>query len=242
MSTDWPAIVDGTWPAARYISHGAFLLREGQGGGSRVSAATAQSSVTPEDITLAEDQMRVMEQRRLFMIRPGEETLDTQLAARGYDVLDPVDIYTCPTHQLTDIVLPRVTVFAIWEPLAIMHEIWERAGIGAARRAVMARAPGPKTGLLIRRKDKPAGAGFAAIHGATAMVHALEILPEHQRNGLGGWAMRAAAFWALENGGDTLSVICTKENAAAGALYRSLGMQLAGHYHYRVLDQKGEAN
>ncbi|MCL6282339.1 GNAT family N-acetyltransferase [Ruegeria sp. 2012CJ41-6] len=240
MSADWPAIVDNTWPAARYIRDGAFLLREGQGGGSRVSAATLQGTVTTGAIAEAEDKMREMGQRRLFMIRPGDTKLDADLEVRGYTVLDPVNIYSCPAAMLTDLPVPRVTVFAVWEPLAIMHEIWSRAGIGPARWAVMQRARGPKTGLLSRRKDKPAGAGFAAIHETTAMVHALEILPEHQREGLGGWAMRAAAFWALDQGAETLSVICTKANAGANALYRSLGMQIAGQYHYRVLNQTGE--
>ncbi|MFA3916893.1 GNAT family N-acetyltransferase [Ruegeria hyattellae] len=240
MSADWPAIIDGTWPAARYMRDGAFLLREGQGGGSRVSAATAQGATTLDDIARAEAQMREMGQRCLFMIRPGDTKLDAELDTRGYTVLDPVNIYSCTAAMLTDTPVPRVTVFAVWEPLAIMNEIWAHAGIGPARWAVMQRAPGPKTGLLIRRKDKPAGAGFAAIHGTTAMVHALEILPEHQRNGLGKWAMRAVAFWALEHGAETLSVICTKANTGANALYRSLGMQIAGHYHYRILNQTGE--
>ncbi|MDP5218340.1 GNAT family N-acetyltransferase [Ruegeria sp. 2205SS24-7] len=241
MSTDWPAIVDGTWPAARYIQDGAFLLREGQGGGSRVSATTAQAEATTGEIASAEERMRRMGQKCLFMIRSGDTALDAQLDARGYRILDPVNIYICPVAMLTDTPVPRVTVFAVWEPLAVMNEIWARAGIGPARWAVMQRASGPKTGLLIRRNDKPAGTGFAAIHDKTAMVHALEILPEHQRNGLGKWAMRAAAFWALDNGAETLSVICTKANTGANALYHALGMQIAGSYHYRVLDQTGES-
>ena len=240
MSTNWSAIVDGTWPAASFIPDGAFLLRKGQGGGSRVSATTVQGAVTAEQLTEAEQRMREMGQKCLFMIRPGEAALDTQLAGRGYRILDPVNIYICPARMLADIPVPRVTVFPVWEPLAIMNEIWARAGIGPDRWVVMRRAPGPKTGLLIRRKDKPAGTGFVAIHDTTAMVHALEILPLHQRSGLGGWAMRAAAFWALDNGAETLSVICTKANTGANALYRALGMKIAGSYHYRVLDETGE--
>lgn len=233
---DWTRIIDSTWPAAQIIQHHKFTIREGQGGGSRVSAATANRALSDEDLSAAEQAMRAMDQPCLFMIRPGEEALDQQLEVRGYRVLDPVNIYRCDARLLTDQAIPRVTVFTIWEPLAIMHEIWERAGIGPARLAVMARAGGPKTGLLMRRKDTPAGAGFVAMHEDLAMVHALEILPEHQRQGLGQWAMRASAFWALDNGARTLSVICTKANEGANALYRSLGMEIAGTYHYRVLN------
>ncbi|MGI9369362.1 MAG: GNAT family N-acetyltransferase [Ruegeria sp.] len=235
MSTDWAAVVDGTWPAARYETLGPFILREGQGGGSRVSAASRIGDVAPPDIDAAEAAMLAMGQKRIFCLRPGDEALDSELASRGYVMFDPVNIYTCPVDHLTDIPIPRVTVFTLWEPLAIMHEIWAQGGIGPERLAVMHRAKGPKTGLLLRHRDQPGGTGFIAIHDGTAMVHALEILPHQQRQGLGQWALRAAAFWALDNDAHTLSVICTKANEGANGLYHSLGMQIAGEYHYRQL-------
>ncbi len=233
MTINWPAIVDGTWPAARYEWLGPFQMRQGQGGGSRVSAASALAAATEADISAAEMAMQAMGQKRIFCLWPGDDGLDAQLAARGYEVLDPVNIYTCPSKQLADIPLPRVTVFNVWEPLSIMREIWAQGGIGPARLAVMDRAAGPKTGLLIRHQDQPAGSGFVAVHDGVAMVHALEIVPDHRRKGLGQWTMRAAAFWALDNGAQTLSVICTKANAGANALYHSLGMEVVGEYHYR---------
>ncbi len=177
--------------------------------------------------------MLAMGQKRIFCLRPGDESLDAQLAARGYDILDPVNIYACPVIHLTDEAVPPVMVFPIWEPLVIMREIWATGGIGPERISVMERAPGPKTGMLIRHKDQPCGAAFVAMHKDIAMVHALEILPDHRRQGLGRWAMRAAAFWAMDNGAQTLSVICTKANQGANGLYRSLGMEIAGEYHYR---------
>jgi len=200
-----------------------------------VSAASPVGPVTGADIAAAEAAMLAMGQRRIFCLRPGDEALDAQLAERGYDILDPVNIYVCPVTRLTDLPVPRVTVFAIWEPLAIMREIWAQGGIGPERVAVMERAEGPKTGLLLRQNDHPAGAGFVAMQTGIAMVHALEILPDHRRRGLGQWAMRAAAHWALDNGADRLSVMCTKANTGANALYRSLGMEHAGEYHYRHL-------
>ncbi len=233
MSVNWADIVDGTWPAARYETVGPFQLREGLGGGSRVSAANRIGDIGAGDLETVEAAMQAMGQKRIFCLRPGDEALDADLANRGYDILDPVNIYSCPVDHLTDIPIPRVTVFTIWEPLAIMREIWALGGIRAARLAVMDRAIGPKTGLLLRRADQPAGTGFVALHNGVAMVHALEVLPDHRRHGLGQWAMRAAAFWALDNGAHTLSVICTKANAGANGLYHSLGMQIVGEYHYR---------
>ncbi len=233
MSINWADVVDGTWPAARYDTLGPFRLRQGQGGGSRVSATTALGKASEADIDAAETAMQAMGQTRLFCLRPGDEALDAQLAARGYAVLDPVNIYACPVERLTDQPLPRVTAFDVWPPLAIMTEIWAKGGVGPERLAVMKRAPGPKTSLMFRHADHPAGTEFVALHGDVAMVHALEVLSNHRRQGLGQWAMRAAAFWARDNGAQTLSVICTRANDAANGLYRALGMEIVGEYHYR---------
>jgi GNAT superfamily N-acetyltransferase len=201
VTTNWADIMDGTWPAAGYERLGPLQLRRGQGGGSRVSAASRLGEVSGSEIDQAEGMMRGFGQTPLFCLRPGDEALDRDLADRGYDILDPVNIY---------------------------------AGIGPERIAIMERAKGPKTGLLLRRQDQPAGTGFVAQHDGVAMVHALEILADHRRQGLGRWAMRAAAFWALDNGAQTLSVICTKVNTGANGLYRALGMQCVGEYHYRI--------
>lgn len=229
-----------TWPAASEVAAGPWVLREGRGGGKRVSAATARGDWRPEDLTAAEKSMELMGQQPLFMIRPGEEALDAALAARGYELIDPVQLWVAPIEILTDLKLPRVTAFAIWEPLAIMRELWEAGGIDAARQNVMDRAAPPKTGLLGRVSDKAAGAGFCALHGDTAMVHALDIAPQHRQKGLGGWMMRCAALWAADQGARRIAVTATTENAGANALYAALKMQVAGRYHYRILNAESE--
>ncbi len=229
------AVVEATWPAAAKRSLGPVTLREGHGGGSRVSAASLEGSATADDFDAAEQAMRAMGQDCLFMIRDGQDALDNQLAARGYLVKDPVNLWVCPIETLTDVEIPRVTAFALWSPLEIQREIWISGGIGRERQAIMERAAGPKAALLGRYNDKPAGAGFVAIHEGVAMVHALEILPHQRRHGMGAWMMRQAAFWAAANGATEMAVLCTKENAGANGLYASLGMTRSGQYHYRYL-------
>lgn len=177
--------------------------------------------------------MAELGQDPLFMIRPGDDALDGLLDGLGYVVHDPVALWACDPALLTDRPLPPVTVFAIWEPLHLMREIWAAGGIGPARQAVMARTAGPRTGLFARADDKPAGVAFAAIHDGVAMVHAVEVLANQRRKGVGAWLMRAAAFWARDNGADTLAVLCTRANTGANALYASLAMTRAVGYHYR---------
>ena len=225
--------VEGTWPPARVMRHGPWAVRDGAGGGKRVSAASAVDPVGAEDIATAEAAMQQLGQPRLFMLRAGEEALDALLEARGYAVVDPVTLYAAPVDLLTDLPIPRVTAFAVWEPLAIMAEIWAAGGIGPARLAVMQRA-GIKTGILARQDDKPAGVGFVAIHNGVAMVHAVEVLPHQRRKGVAQWIMRRAAFWAAEQGAHTLAVLCTVANGPANALYQRLGFSTVTGYHYRI--------
>ena len=232
---DLTAVIDGTWPAARFLRCGPFTLRDGQGGGNRVSAATADGPATDAEIAAAEAGMRAMGQRPGFRVRPDEAALDAQLQARGYGIVDPTNAWSCPIGRLTGLSIPPMTLFFIWEPLAMMEEIWTAGGIGPRRQAVMMRATGPKTGLLARQNEKPGGAAFVAIHDGVAMVHALEILPHQRRQGLGRWMMRGAAIWAAEQGAQTMAVLCTCDNAGANALYCGLGMDPAGGYHYRQL-------
>lgn len=226
------AAIDGTWPAARFQSVGPWMLRDGQGGGKRVSAATAIAEVNAGDFPVAESAMRALGQRPLFMVKDGDASLDAALAARDYQVVDPVNGYVAPVSALTDMAIPRVTAFSIWEPLAIMAEIWAKGGIGSERLDVMNRAS-VKTGILARWNEKPAGTGFAALHEGIAMVHAVEVLPHQRRQGVAGWIMRRAAFWAQENGAETLAVLCTRENVAANQLYQRLGFRKLCGYHYR---------
>jgi len=155
---------EATWPPASSVIIDGWTLRDGAGGGKRVSAATlAREGADP---AAAEFIMDASGEDPLFMIRQGDGALDSQLALRGYEIIDPVVMYQCPVAQLTDKPIPKVTTFAVWEPLAIMEEIWAQGGIGPARLAVMHRAE-VKTGIFGRVNDIPAGVAFAGLHDCT---------------------------------------------------------------------------
>ncbi len=234
-------MLEATWPPARRFRAGPWTIRDGAGGGQRVSAATAEGNWTAADLAVAETEMTALGQAPLFMIRDGEVTLDEALAARGYAVKDPVVLYAVPLPALTGEAVPRLGAFAVWPPLAIAREIWQAAGIGPARCAVMERAEPPKTTVLGRTQDRAAGAAFAAIHGAHAMLHAIEVVPDLRRNGTAAAMIRAAAHWAQAAGARDLSLAVTRANAPARALYASLGMSPVGYYHYRVKQGPGAA-
>ena len=205
-------VCEATWPPAARSQVGAWTIRKGAGGGQRVSAATENWPTTEADLPAAEAAMRALGQRPLFMVREGEDHLDRMLAAHGYELNDPVNIYAMPVSELAAQQAPLTSGIPVWPPLAIMREIWAEAGIGPARLAVMARAPFPKTALIGRTEDKPAGVAFVAT-GRNLLIR--------------------AAQWAAGEGAETFSLVVTRGNHAANPLYTALGMRLVGHYHYR---------
>jgi len=226
--------VDETWPAAAMHRVGPWWVREGRGGGKRVSAATAAAPVTEADLPLAEAVHRDLGQVPLFMIRPGDEALDGMLARRGYRVVDPVQLRAAPvvSFPAPDLMYS----FPHWPPMAMCEDLWSETGIGPERQAVMRRVRGATTAFLAcspDRIDRVAGAAFAAISGQIAMIHAVEVLPGLRRQGSAHNMLRSAAWWAQQNGAEWLALAVTTGNEAAGQLYASLNMAVVGHYHYR---------
>lgn len=222
-------VMEATWPPASRRNLGPFTLRDGAGGGKRVSAASLDGPFGGADLDTLEAAMDAP----LMLVRAGEDALDAALDARGWRVVDPVVAYAAPIASLTAD-LPGLSAFPHWPPLEIARSIWSEGGIGPARIAVMARAQGARAALLGRLDDRPAGVAFVACHGAEAMVHALEVKQSQRRKGLGRNLLHAAANWAAERGATRLSLVVTRQNAAARALYTRLGMQVVGEYHYRM--------
>lgn len=227
-------VLDATWPAAEFIPVGPFLMRVGAGGGQRVSAATAEGPWTEADIEAVEAAMIAAGQSPLFMVRTGEDRLDAALADHGYRIKDPVFIFAGPSVEVAGAGAPHMTTFPIWPPLAIMLELWAAGDIGPARLAVMDRASSPKTALLARAGDHPAGVAFVAVHGNIAMLHALEVTKTQRRQGSAVNILRAAAVWAQDQGAVLFSTVTTGENLPAQGLFASLNMQIVGNYHYRT--------
>ena len=235
--TDWSAVIDATWPAAVRRQVGPWIIRTGNGGGNRASAATATGTVGAADIAEGAQAMRDLGQEVVFMVRDGEAAMDALLADAGYIVRDPTLIRACPIDTLTAAAVPPVTAFTVWPPLAAQRDIWAQGHIGPARLAVMDRVTGPKTTIFGRIDDRPAGTLFVAVHGDTAMLHALEVVPDRRRKGLAQHLTRAAALWARRQGATQFSLLVTATNAGANALYDGLGLAQVGRYHYRVLPQ-----
>ncbi len=226
--------MEATWPPFAIHRAGPWAIRDGAGGGKRVSAASAVGDWHDDDVPQAEAAMLALNQDLLFVIWPWDEGLDTTLAIQGYDRIDPVLGYAAPVQ--TFVAPAGMTTFPHWPPMQIARDIWTEAQIGPGRLAVMGRAAGPKTAILARTDDKPSGVAFVALHDKTALIHAVEVRAPLRRQGAARAILCAAAQWAAQNGADHLALAVTTANTGARALYTSLGMQVVGHYHYRAKD------
>lgn len=222
-------VMEATWPPAGHRCIGPFTLRQGAGGGKRVSAASLDGPFNLADLDALEAAMA----EPLVLVRAGQAALDTALDARGWRIVDPVVAYAAPVDRLVAD-LPRLTAFPHWPPLEIARSVWAEGGIGPARIAVMERVQEPKAAVLGRIDDRSAGVTFVACHGGEAMLHALEVRQSHRRQGLGKNLVHAAANWAAGQKATRLSLVVTRQNAAARALYARLGMEVVGEYHYRM--------
>lgn len=222
--------LEATWPAVRTRDSGPWRLREGAGGGKRVSAASLIGPL-PADLQELDTEMA----QPLVQVLKGQAALDRMLAKAGYQIKDRSQLYLGDMAPLVAMPLPRLAALTSEEPLAIQREIWAEGGIGPARLAVMARVEGPRTTLLGRIEDRPVGTAFAAIHDGVVMVHAIEVLHAWRRKGVARNLMIGAAHWAAPLGARDIAVAVTEANAPARALYTELGMRLVGQYHYRIL-------
>lgn len=242
MTRPAPAIAaafEATWPAAETRRFGGIAVGRGMGAGGRVSSARSCGDWSAADLDAAESCHRDWGQPVLFRAWDDEDRLIAAMIERGCRIETPTLVMAAPVALLTGRPLPPVTGFTIWPPLAIQRDIWGAGAIGSARQAVMDRVPAPKTALLGRIEDRAAGAGFVACHAGVAMVHAVEVLPAFRRKGLGSWLMRTAAFWARDEGAETVALAVSRGNEIARATYAALGFTVVGSYAYYARDDAG---
>ncbi len=228
------AAMDATWAPAEMRQLGPWVIRRGDDGGKRVSAATSDMPVSEADIDMAEAAMTDMGQPGIFMLRGENDAMDQMLAARGYKVVDPVVIFAGSAADLAEIDPAPLDAIPCSEPLALMQEMWKTGGIREPRFRVMDRTEGPKTYLFSRYLENPGGVAFVANDNEIAMLHALEVNPDFRRFGVGRNLLGKAAIWAIEQGAQYLSAVTTGENLPAQRLFAGLGMQVVGKYHYRM--------
>lgn len=217
-------VTDATWPSAGVKQVDGWLIKNGAGGGKRVSACVQMDA--DANIMIAEEHMLALGQDLLFQIRAGDERLDQNLETLGYDLIDRVILMAGPLvgmHKTFNGQMENA-------PTPEMVDIWAEGGIGPARLKVMERASCIKAYARI----DDAAVAYAAIDQGICMAHAVEVSAKHRRKGLGRKIMRQIAGWASKQGAEFMAVITVQDNIAARTLYQTLGLSEVGEYHYRI--------
>jgi GNAT superfamily N-acetyltransferase len=225
--------LEATWPPRARLRVGPWTIRDGAGGGSRVSAATAEAPVDRADVAAAIAAMTRLGQPPLAQVRAGQLDLDGLLAELGWTIADPTLILAAAVGDKAAATAPSGST-AGWPPDGVCRDLWDRLGIGPARQAVMDRVAGPKASVTALVDGQPAGIAFAAVHGHIGMVHAMAVDPSFRRRGLARAMLAAARAWTRDRGAETLALAVTEGNAPARALYAAAGFRPASGYHYRV--------
>jgi len=225
---------DLCWPPIRKKTVGPWVIREGGGGGRRVSSTTPIGDYSKEDILLAEREMQALGQPNIFQIRNKDEDLDILLKEKGYSLVDKTVIYTGNIVEISGLRVPPVTTFNVWPYLSIMKSIWEKGGITDARLSVMRRCNVRKTAILGRIENKAAGCAFISQSEGVSIIQSVFVLPQYRRKGLSRYIISEAAKWGVGEGTSYLALMTSKYNRKARNLYDGLGMKMIDTYHYRV--------
>ncbi|MDF2231378.1 GNAT family N-acetyltransferase [Albimonas sp. CAU 1670] len=225
--------LEATWPPASVdeTSLPGWRLRDGAGGGKRVSAAISTGSDDVEAVAAA---MRARGETPLVQVPGSAAALDAKLEAAGWAVVDPTVLMIGEAAALAELELGKhVRAVQVGVRLALLNEIWTAGGIGPERRAVMARCKGPHSQIMVRSDDRVTAVAHVAADGDVAMLHAVEVRAGSRRQGAGRGALVGAARFALENDARWLALAVTEANAPARALYEGAGMETVARYHYR---------
>ena len=102
-------ILEATWPPAAIRESGGWTMRDGAGGGKRVSAATPGPAA------------RVGDAPDLVQVRPWHAALDVDLAAHGYRVVDETVLYLSRVAALLALVMVLEGLFPFIAPNRWRH-------------------------------------------------------------------------------------------------------------------------
>ena len=222
------------WPPLNKKNIGPWVIREGEGGGNRVSSTTANDFFRKEDIFIAENHMQLLNQKNIFHIREKDLELDNILDRLGYSLVDKTVVYGSKIAKMSSPCVPPMTAFNIWPPLRIMKDIWEIGGTTDSRISVMERCKVRKTAILGRIENKAAGCAFISEYKGVAILQALFVLPSYRRKGLARFLISESVKWVSYAESAYLALMTDKYNKEARGLYDSLGMKIIDKYHYRV--------
>ncbi|MGH1550484.1 GNAT family N-acetyltransferase [Leifsonia poae] len=232
-------LADRGWPALEREALQGWTLRASAGVTNRANSVLTAGDV--EDVaTAVADAERWYAARSLpavFQTSPASPvSLADVLAARGYREHSTTDILVADRAEVAEGWTEAVAVRVAESPSAAWLDTWwsvDGRG-GAVEREVARRILTGGRALYASHGDPSAPDAVArlALVGEWGGLYAVATRPEARRRGLARDLARALAHAASAHGVTALWLQVVAENAAAHALYASLGFRRASGYSY----------
>jgi ribosomal protein S18 acetylase RimI-like enzyme len=220
-----------TWPAIETAPLGGWTLRYSQGFSRRansVLALTAPQGGTDAAIGAVADWYGARGARPLVSLGgAGAKRLDDELAARGWEAEGETAVMTRRIEPVADTGEVRI----LDAPGAAFLE---QVGRGVPEVAARIFGSGSDRGYAeVWRDGALAARGRGAIAGDTVAITSIGTLPAYRRQGLGTAVLHALEAWGAGNGAARAALQVETDNAAAIAMYASLGYAERYRYRYR---------
>ena len=230
---------DTTWPAAEIIEFGKWRLRISDGFTMRANSVlpTGAGPIGEPPLALADAVEHVIKSYRdkgltptFTLPLPIYQELDEYLESQGWQ------IKVGAQFLIKDIDLIETEMFSQndFEILDYPSEEWLGLQSDHGLEKLMQRYPA-RYGV-IRSGGNVVAVGRIATLGTWAMATRLFVDPSHRGKGLAKQLMLRLMAAAKEDGATKIGLQVDLENAAALALYDSMGFRLHHKYVYRVLE------
>jgi len=219
---DFSRLVDEAWPAPYAEYTGGWKLRFADGVTKRANSALPVSAA--QDLDTAERFYADRDLPAVFSLSlDGSSSLDRELDARGYVVVDPTLVLTAPLG-------PGVTgpVKVEDHPSPDWMRIWTSVEGHPAATPILTGVAADYAlldGMAVGR-GVPQGDWYG--------IYCMAVLPEFRRRGLAGQVLRELLRRGHESGARHAYLAVVESNTAARTLYERAGFTVAGAYHYRV--------
>lgn len=227
------------WPALDQLAHDGWLLRYGEGYTGRANSVTVLQpgrAALGEKIAACEAAYAELGAPCLFRLTPlSDETLDAELAARGYDREKETVVMSCAALEPAD-EDPRISLNE--RPHGAWLDTHARAlGLDAARRRlharILERIALPRAFVLCRIEEEGVCTALSVLDRDAAMLLDVATEPRFRGQGFGHRTVRAALGWAYDQGARTAHLQVQADNAAALTFWTGLGFAEIYRYHYR---------
>lgn len=218
------------WPAVETVAVGDWLVRAADGFTGRANSALAIGDPDMPFADAAEGLRAWYAERglpaRVAVVLPSPE--DDWFAALGWSPSQVTVVQTAEVRGVSgapDVVIePSPT--ASW-----LARYTARGEVTDTGRRVLT---GGGTVAFARIGDDPVAIGRGVVADGWLGIAAVEVAPEHRRQGYARAVTRALMSWGTEHGAERAYVQVISGNAAARNLYADLGFRTHHRYRYRT--------